>query len=223
MSDAAAQNIILIGPPGAGKGTQAERLVKSRNMVQLSTGDMLRAAVASGSPIGKKAGALMEAGELVPDEVVVGIIDERLDQDDIKAGGFILDGFPRTTGQAEALDQLLDAKGVSLDHVINMEVDIAALVERITGRFACGDCGAGYHDTFKPTKTAGICDECGGKEFKRRADDNEEAVKTRLDAFHNQTAPLINYYADRGLVRPVDGMASIDEVSQAIEALFAAG
>jgi len=223
MTDATAQNIILIGPPGAGKGTQAERLVKERGMVQLSTGDMLREAVASGSEIGQKAKTIMESGALVPDEVVVGIINDRLDQDDVQVGGFILDGFPRTTGQAEALEELLGKKGIKLDHVINMEVDLNALVERITGRFACAKCGAGYHDSFKQPQKEGVCDACGSTEFTRRADDNEEAVKTRLDAFQTQTAPLIDYYSDRGLVRAVDGMAAIDDVSQSIKALFAAG
>lgn len=223
MSDAAVQNIILIGPPGAGKGTQAERLVKNRGMVQLSTGDMLREAVASGSEIGQKAKAVMDSGALVSDDIVVGIISDRLDQADVQKGGFILDGFPRTTVQAEALDGLLADKGITLNHVINMEVDMNALVERITGRFACAKCGAGYHDSFKQPKTDGVCDECGSTEFKRRADDNEEAVKTRLDAFQTQTAPLIDYYSDSGLVRSVDGMAAIDAVSKEIEALFAAG
>ncbi len=216
-----ALNLILLGPPGAGKGTQAEKLVKDRGLVQLSTGDMLRAAVASGSEIGQKAKSIMDAGKLVPDEVVVGIISDRLDADDVQ-NGFILDGFPRTTAQAEALDTLLDDKGFTLHHVIEMKVDDAALVERITGRFSCAKCGAGYHDSFKKPAQDGVCDNCGSTEFKRRADDNEEAVKTRLEAYHAQTAPLIDYYGQAGLLRSVDGMAAIDEVSRQIDELVAA-
>jgi len=214
-------NLILLGPPGAGKGTQAEKLVKERGLVQLSTGDMLRAAVASGSDIGQKANEIMDAGKLVPDEVVVGIISDRLDEDDVQSG-FILDGFPRTTAQAEALDKLLAEKGFTLNHVIQMKVDDDALVERITGRFSCANCGAGYHDTFKQPAKEGVCDKCGSTEFKRRADDNEEAVKTRLEAYHAQTAPLIDYYGKAGLLRTVDGMAAIDEVSRQISGLVAA-
>lgn len=214
-------NLILLGPPGAGKGTQAEKLVKERGLVQLSTGDMLRAAVASGSEIGQKAKAIMDAGKLVPDEVVVGIISDRLEADDVKQG-FILDGFPRTTAQAEALDTLLADKGFTLDHVVEMQVDDTALVERITGRFSCAKCGAGYHDTFKRPEKDGVCDVCGSTEFKRRADDNEDAVKTRLEAYHAQTAPLIDYYKKAGLLRTVDGMAAIDEVSRQIDELVAA-
>ena len=212
-------NLILLGPPGAGKGTQAERLQKTKGLIQLSTGDMLRAAVASGSEIGLKAKEIMEAGGLVPDEVVIGIISDRLDQDDAK-NGVILDGFPRTTGQAQALDTLMAEKGMSLSAVIEMKVDDGALIERITGRFSCAKCGTGYHDTFKRPSKDGVCDECGSTEFKRRADDNEEAVRTRLEAYHEQTAPLIDYYGKAGLLKSVDGMASIDEVSRQIEALL---
>lgn len=216
------KNLILLGPPGAGKGTQAENLVTKFGLVQLSTGDMLREAVASGSEIGKKAKEIMEAGQLVPDEVVVGIISDRLDADDVKAG-FILDGFPRTEAQAESLDALLADKGLALNCVVEMQVDDAALTERIVGRFSCAKCGAGYHDTFKQPKQDGVCDSCGSTEFKRRADDNEETVKSRLQAYHQQTAPLVKYYEGKGLLRSVDGMANIDAVGQAIENLVAAG
>ncbi|CAE7593494.1 secY [Symbiodinium microadriaticum] len=214
---AQAVNLILLGPPGAGKGTQAETLVRDRGLVQLSTGDMLRAAVASGSEVGQKAKAIMEAGDLVPDEVVIGIISDRLDEDDVKSG-FILDGFPRTTAQAEALSGLLSDKGLNLDHVIEMKVDDGALVARITGRFSCANCGAGYHDEFKKPAKDGVCDQCGSTEFKRRADDNADAVKTRLKAYHGETAPLIDFYKTAGLLRSVDGMAAIEEVARQIEA-----
>ncbi|MGB0921070.1 MAG: adenylate kinase [Alphaproteobacteria bacterium] len=217
-----ARNLILLGPPGAGKGTQAEMLVAKFGLVQLSTGDMLRAAVASGSEVGLKAKAIMEAGDLVPDDVVVGIISDRLDEDDVK-NGFILDGFPRTEAQAESLTALLEEKGLSLNCVIEMQVDDAPLVKRITGRFSCGNCGAGYHDEFKQPKQAGVCDNCGGSEFKRRADDNEETVTSRLAAYHKQTAPLVEYYGRKNLLRTVDGMAAIEDVSAAIETLVAAG
>ncbi len=216
------RNLILLGPPGAGKGTQAEMLVGKFGLVQLSTGDMLRAAVASGSEVGKKAKAIMEAGDLVPDDVVVGIISDRLDEDDVKSG-FILDGFPRTEAQAESLTALLEEKGLNLNCVIEMKVDDEPLVKRVTGRFSCAKCGAGYHDEFKQPKKDGICDNCGSTEFKRRADDNEETVTSRLAAYHTQTAPLVDYYGRTGLLRTVDGMASIDEVSAAIETLVAAG
>jgi adenylate kinase len=212
-------NIILLGPPGAGKGTQASRLEKERGMVQLSTGDMLRAAVKAGTPVGLKAKAVMEAGELVSDDIVSGILSERLDQGDI-ARGFILDGYPRTHVQAETLDRLLSDKGMKLDHVIELEVDEDALVERITGRFACANCGENYHDRFKPTKQPGVCDVCGGTEFKRRPDDNEETVRTRMAEYRAKTEPILPYYAARGMLTRVDGMADMDTVAAEIAAVL---
>jgi adenylate kinase len=210
-------NIILLGPPGAGKGTQAAKLVAERGMVQLSTGDMLRAAVKAGTPTGLKAKAIMDAGELVPDDVVSGIIGERLDQ--MTAGeGAIFDGYPRTAAQAEALDQLLADRGRKLDRVIELTVDEDALVERITGRYTCAKCGEGYHDTFKQPKVAGVCDVCGSTEFKRRPDDNEETVRTRMAEYRGKTAPIIPIYEARGILARVDGMADIDQVSAAVAA-----
>ena len=211
-------NIILFGPPGAGKGTQAKRLQKNRGLIQLSTGDMLRAAVAAGTEYGKKAKEIMEKGELVPDEVVINIISDRLDEDDVKnAPGVIFDGFPRTVAQAEALDRMLAEKGLKLDAVIVLDVDDEALVERITGRFTCAKCGKGYHEKYERPKVDGVCDECGSTEFTRRADDNEETVRQRLEAYHKQTAPLIDYYEKQGIVKHVNGMADIDEVTKQIE------
>lgn len=210
-------NLILLGPPGAGKGTQAQRIESRHGLVQLSTGDMLRAAVEAGTEIGAKAQAAMERGDLVSDDIVVTIISERIDQPDCQ-GGFILDGFPRTTAQAEALDAMLTAKGLELGRVIEMEIDDRLLTERITGRFTCGQCGEGYHDRFKRPAAEGVCDKCGGREFKRRADDNAETVKSRLDAYRRQTAPLLPYYRARGILRSVDGMGKIDEVTRQIEA-----
>ncbi|MEG3180375.1 adenylate kinase [Sphingomonas sp. LT1P40] len=212
-------NIILLGPPGAGKGTQAARLEDERGMVQLSTGDMLRAAVKAGSPVGLKAKAVMEAGELVSDEIVSGIIGERLDQPDT-AKGAIFDGYPRTAPQAASLDELLAERGRVLSHVIELVVDEDALVERITGRFSCGKCGANYHDTFNLPKVEGVCDVCQSTEFKRRPDDNEETVRTRMAEYRAKTAPILPIYEARGLVKRVDGMADIAEVTDAIEAIL---
>ncbi|MCW2368161.1 adenylate kinase [Sphingobium sp. B11D3D] len=208
-------NIILLGPPGAGKGTQAQRLVAARGMVQLSTGDMLRAAVKAGTPVGLKAKAVMDAGELVSDEIVSGIIGEALDQlaPDV---GVIFDGYPRTAAQAESLDALLGARNRQLDHVIELAVDEDALVDRITGRFTCASCGEGYHDRYKTPKVEGVCDRCGSTEFKRRPDDNEETVRTRMAEYRAKTAPILPIYEERNIVSRVDGMADIDEVSNAI-------
>ena len=211
-------DIILLGPPGAGKGTQAARLETTRGMVQLSTGDMLRAAVAAGTPVGIKAKAVMEAGELVSDAIVSALIGERLDA--VTGSGAIFDGYPRTRPQAEALDLLLDERGRKLDYVIELEVDEDALVERITGRFSCAKCGAPYHDRFKLPKVAETCDVCGSHEFKRRPDDNEETVRTRLAEYRAKTAPILPYYEERGLVRRVDGMAGVDTVAAEIDAIL---
>ena len=212
-------NIILLGPPGAGKGTQASKLEDERGMIQLSTGDMLRAAVAAETPIGLQAKDVMARGDLVSDEIVTGILSDRLDEDDVK-GGFILDGYPRTEAQAHSLDELLAAKGMTLDHVIELVVDEDALVERITGRFTCANCGEGYHDTFKQPKVEGVCDECGNTEFKRRPDDNAESVRIRMSEYRTKTAPIIPHYEPKGLVRRVDGMADIETVSDAIAAVL---
>ncbi|MCH8616149.1 adenylate kinase [Sphingomonas sp. SM33] len=211
-------DIILLGPPGAGKGTQAQRLQAERGMIQLSTGDMLRAAVATGSPVGLKAKAVMEAGELVSDAIVSALIGERLD--DMGEAGAIFDGYPRTRAQAEALDLLLAERGRTLDCVIELCVDEDALVERITGRFTCAVCGAGYHDKFKLPKVENTCDVCGSHEFKRRPDDNEETVRTRLAEYRAKTAPILPYYEERELVRRVDGMGSVEDVAAEIDAIL---
>jgi adenylate kinase len=215
-------NLILLGPPGAGKGTQASQLVEKHGMVQLSTGDMLRAAVKAGTPTGLKAKAVMDAGELVSDEIVSGIIGDALDQLAPETG-VIFDGYPRTEAQAHALDALLAARARKLDCVIELEVDEDALVERITGRYTCAKCNEGYHDTFKQPKVAGVCDQCGSTEFKRRPDDNEATVRTRMAEYRGKTEPILPLYAARGLLKRVDGMADIEHVSAAIEAIVAGG
>ncbi len=211
-------DIILLGPPGAGKGTQAQRLQRNRGMIQLSTGDMLREAVAKGTPTGLKAKAVMEAGELVSDAIVSALIGERLDS----AGdhGAIFDGFPRTKHQAQALEILLGERGRKLDHVIELIVDEEALVDRIIGRFTCATCGAGYHDSLHRPKVEGTCDVCGGHEFKRRPDDNEQTVRTRMAEYRAKTAPILPYYDAKGLVRRIDGMGSVEEVAAAIDAVL---
>ena len=215
-------NIILLGPPGAGKGTQAQRLQDEHGMLQLSTGDMLRAMVASGSPLGLEAKKIMESGQLMPDQLMINMIKARIQQPDC-AKGFTLDGFPRTVAQAEALDAMLAEQGKRLDHVVEMAVDEDALVLRIIGRFTCKGCGTGYHDEFKQTKVPGVCDSCGGTEFVRRADDNREAVTARLKVYRDQTAPILPYYGKKGILRRVDGMADIPAVSREIEEILALG
>ena len=212
-------NLILLGPPGTGKGTQAQRLQRLYGVIQLSTGDMLRAAAASGSELGKKAQKIMEAGALVPDEIMVKMISERLEKPD-RANGFVLDGFPRTTPQADAFDKMLAEKGMKLDRVIEIKVDDAVLIERIVGRFSCARCGAGYHEKFRRPRVDDVCDSCGSTEFTRREDDNPKTVRARLEAYHRQTAPLLPYYREKELLETVDGTGSIAEVARRIEALL---
>lgn len=209
-------NVILLGPPGAGKGTQAQRLVERHGMRQLSTGDMLRAAVKAGTPVGLKAKAVMERGELVSDEIVSAIIGDELDAMG-PAAGAIFDGYPRTAPQAESLERLLTERGRKLDHVVELDVNEDALVERVSGRFTCASCGKGYHDKFEQPKVAGTCDKCGSTDFKRRPDDNEQTVRTRMAEYRAKTEPILPIYEARGIVSRVDGMADIDEVTAAIE------
>jgi len=212
-------NIILLGPPGAGKGTQAQFLEKKYGMIQLSTGDMLRAAVKRGEPLGLEAKKLMDAGKLVPDDLMIRMIEDRIAKPDC-GNGFILDGFPRTVPQAEALDVMLAAHKKNLDAVIELKVDEDALVERVTGRFTCAKCGTGYHSKFKPTKVEGVCDVCGSTEFVCRPDDNPETMKTRLKAFQEQTAPILPYYRAKGLLKSVDGMAPMDQVQKSVQSIL---
>ncbi|MEV8467831.1 adenylate kinase [Fluviibacterium sp. DFM31] len=207
--------LILLGPPGAGKGTQARMLEEKFGLVQLSTGDLLRAAVATGTDAGKAAKAVMEAGKLVSDEIVLAILKDRLAEDDTQKG-VILDGFPRTTGQAESLDALLEETGQKINAAISLDVEDEAMVERVSGRYTCAKCGEGYHDSFKQPAVDGTCDKCGGTEFKRRADDNAETVRSRLEAYHAQTAPLIDYYDAKGVLQRVDAMGDIDAIAQGL-------
>jgi adenylate kinase len=217
-ADRPAPVVILLGPPGAGKGTQARMLEERFGLVQLSTGDLLRAAVAAGTPAGREAKAVMEAGALVGDSIVLAVLKDRMAEPDT-ARGVILDGFPRTAGQAEALDALLVAGGRRVTAVVSMEVDDRAMIRRVAGRFTCGACGEGYHDEYKRPAVAGACDRCGGTAFKRRADDNAETAGARLAAYHAQTAPLIAYYAARGVLERIDAMGSIDQIAGAMAAI----
>ena len=204
-------NLILVGPPGAGKGTQAQRLVDTYGLVQLSTGDMLRSEVASGSDLGVRAKKIMDDGQLVPDDLMIAMISRQIDAENA-SGGIILDGFPRTTGQAEALDVMLGAKGIKVDHVIQLEVDEDAIVARLSGRFACSSCGTGYHDTYAKPEVEGVCDKCGATEFSRRSDDNAETVRSRLAAYNEQTAPILPYYEEKGSLKRVNGLGGMEMV-----------
>ena len=212
-------NIILLGPPGAGKGTQAQRLEKTYGIIQISTGDMLRARKSAGDELGRELQTIMASGNLVPDALIIRMLADRIEESDARKG-FILDGFPRTVPHAEALDAMLKQKHLKLDAVIELKVDEEALIDRIAGRFSCAKCGASYHDHNQPTKIAGICDKCGSKDFIRREDDKPEAVRNRLKVYRDQTAPILPYYRDKGLVKSVDGMAPIDQVTEEIEALL---
>jgi adenylate kinase len=215
-------NLILLGPPGAGKGTQAKRIERSHGLVQLATGDILRAAAASGSEFGRRVKAIMDSGALVSDDIVIAAIEDRIASPEAK-GGVILDGFPRTVPQAEALDAMLTARGLRLDHVILMEVDEAALVARLAGRFSCKSCGASYHEKNHRPKVEGVCDLCGGTEFVHRPDDRADAVRTRFEVYRRQTAPILPYYRDKGILRTVDGMGDMDAVTRQIETIIGAG
>jgi adenylate kinase len=212
--------LILLGPPGAGKGTQAQRIVEKHGIPQLSTGDMLRAAVSAGTEVGKRAKAVMDAGKLVSDDIVIAIVSERIDAPDCSKG-FILDGFPRTLVQADATESMLSAKGLDLSAVIEIKVDDIVLAERVAGRYTCANCGAGYHDTNLKPKVEGVCDKCGSTHFKRRPDDNAETVRTRMSAYYKETAPLLGYYYAKGKLHSVDGMGEIDAVTAEIDAILA--
>jgi adenylate kinase len=212
-------NIILLGPPGSGKGTQAKRLEQNRGLRQLATGDMLRAATASGTEFGKRVKAIMDSGQLVPDSIIIDMIAARIGEPDCRRG-FILDGFPRTVPQAEALDEMLAARGLRLDHVILFEVDEAALTDRLAGRFTCARCGASYHQHYHRPRVEGVCDVCGNREFIHRPDDRPEAVAARFEVYRRQTEPILPYYRDRGILRPIDGMADIDSVAREIDRIL---
>jgi adenylate kinase len=215
-------NIILLGPPGSGKGTQAKRIQETHGIIQLSTGDMLRAATGSDSEFGRRVKAIMDSGQLVPDDIIIEMIGRRIAQPDC-GKGFILDGFPRNVPQAKALDAMLAEHHLKLDHVILLEVDEAALIDRLSGRFTCAQCGASFHDRYNPPSRDGVCDGCGGAEFIRRVDDRPEAVKARFEVYRAQTAPILPYYRERGILRVVDGMAEIEEVTRAIDRILARG
>jgi len=211
-------NVILLGPPGCGKGTQAKRLQDTKGLVQLSTGDMLRSEVASGSEVGVQVQETIDSGGLVADDIIIGLISNRIDEGDI-VNGFILDGFPRTLLQADALSGMLEKKGIEIEHVIELKVDDEAMVKRITGRFTCDGCGTGYHEEFNKPQEDGVCDKCGGTAFSRRADDNEQTVRSRLRAYHEQTAPIIGFFESKGVLKRVNGMADIDDVSAELSVL----